>query len=224
MGGLNFKQIKKWKFHRIKTWQILLALVPLLFIDLTLLRFDHLKMVELRDAVLAADVDGDETILSQKLEELKNFTFSHIVVYIDESNGSQYLNFGTGVFYLEQQYIRAASEALSEAQAIIASSNTGSDRDVFQGAIDMCSSIGSYYAYIDCMYSEIDRHPGTGNLIDSVRANIPSTELYRKNYASPLWAPCPAGFFILITLLIIVFLICRFIFWIFLRIALRVMQ
>ncbi len=224
MGGLNFKKIKKWKFHRVKTWQILLVLVALIFLDLTLLRIDHLRMVEMRDAVLSADEEGDEAKLSQKLEELKDFTFSHIVVYIDESNGTQFLNFGTGVFYLEQQYVRAATTALEEARAIIENSNSGSDGDVFQGAIDKCSSIGSYYAYIDCMYSEIDNHPGTANLIDSVRANIPSTELYRKNYASPIWAPCPAGFAILATLIIILFLICRFIFWVFLKIALHFMR
>ena len=47
------KKRGRFKF-KIKTWQLILVLVPLLFLDATLLRLDHIKMTELRDAVLAA--------------------------------------------------------------------------------------------------------------------------------------------------------------------------
>ena len=54
------------KFHKIKTWQLLLILVPLLFLDATLLRMDHIKMTELRSAVLTADeAEDDEEIALQ---------------------------------------------------------------------------------------------------------------------------------------------------------------
>lgn len=224
MGGLNYKKIKKWQFHRLKTWQILLILVPLLILDATLLRIDHLRMVEMRDAVLAADVEGDEANLSQKLEELKNFTFSHIIVHIAESNGTQSLGFGTGVFYLEQQYLRAAARALDEAKAILANSGSDLDSDIFQEALDVCGSIGSHWSYIECMDEEISKHPAAGNLLDEVRADIPSTELYRKNYASPIWAPCGSGFAILATIIVLLILLWRAIVWVFLKLALRFMR
>lgn len=224
MGGLNYKKIKKWQFHRLKTWQILLILVPLLILDATLLRIDHLRMVEMRDAVLAADEEGDEAVLSQKLEELKNFTFSHIVVYIAESNGTQSLGFGTGVFYLEQQYLRAASIALAEAEAQIESSGSDIDSSIFQEAFNVCGSIGAHWSYIECMNSQISQHPAANNFLDTIRANIPPTELYRKNYASPVWAPCGSGFAILITLVVLLILLFRAIFWVFLKIALRAMR
>lgn len=231
MGGLNYKKIKKWQFHRLKTWQILLILVPLLILDATLLRIDHLRMVEMRDAVLAADEEGDEAVLSQKLEELKGFTFSHIVVYITESNGTQSLGFGTGVFYLEQQYLRAASIALAEAEAQIADSDTNPNGNIFLEASEICKGRASIYGwtwsspgYIDCMTSEIASHPAADNIQDTIYANIPSTELYRKSYASPVWAPCGSGFAILATLIILLILLFRAIFWVFLKIALRVMR
>ena len=50
-GRLKFK---------IKTWQLLLILIPFLFLDATLLRMDHIRMTELRDAVLAADEAEDD--------------------------------------------------------------------------------------------------------------------------------------------------------------------
>ena len=67
-GNLNFRKVKKLKVHRLKTWQLLLACALLLFLDATLLRFDNLKMVELRDAVLQADAHASSD-LSDKLEE-----------------------------------------------------------------------------------------------------------------------------------------------------------
>ena len=54
------KKRGRMKFHQIKTWQLLVVLVPLLFVDATLLRMDHIRMTELRDAVLAADASEND--------------------------------------------------------------------------------------------------------------------------------------------------------------------
>lgn len=231
MGGLNFKKIKKLKFHRLKTWQVFLLLVPLLYLDATLLRFDHLKMVELRDAVLAADIDGEEDTLSAKLEELKNFTFSHIVFNMTESNGTQSLTLGTGVFYLEQQYIRAAADALSEARAQLVDVDDNPNGNVFAQASAVCDPLARANGwawnspqFLECMTGELAKYPTADSITDKISANIPSTELYRKNYASPLWAPCPAGFAILATLIVILILFIRFLVWVFLKIALIAMK
>ncbi len=57
MGGIKKNDIKKTlrKLKQVKTWQLLLILVPLLFIEATLLRFDHVKMTVIKKEVLAAD-------------------------------------------------------------------------------------------------------------------------------------------------------------------------
>ena len=65
------KKRGRLKFHKIKTWQLLIILVPLLFLDATFLRLDHIKMTELRSAVLAADEADDDEKISSTLEELK---------------------------------------------------------------------------------------------------------------------------------------------------------
>ena len=105
----NMKKRGHFKFHKVKTWKLLLLLVPLLFVDATLLRVDHIKMTELRDAVLVADENEDDEKTTQALEELRNFVFSNIVINVVDDNGNQRVTFGTGPFYLEHQYIRAAN-------------------------------------------------------------------------------------------------------------------
>ena len=75
------------KFHKLKTWWLIVALVPLFFVDATLLRFDHIRMTELRDKVMAADAEENEEAVSQGLEELKDFVFNNIVINVVDDNG-----------------------------------------------------------------------------------------------------------------------------------------
>ena len=56
---------------KIKTWQLILILIPVLFLDATLLRMDHIKMTKLRDAVLAADEAENDEEIARTLDELK---------------------------------------------------------------------------------------------------------------------------------------------------------
>ena len=112
MGG-KIREIirkRKWKIH-VKTWMLLVAVLVLLPIDATLLRYDHIRMTELRDAVLEVDAEisndeSDEVAaelearLVAALTELKEFVFSHIVVNVVEENGVQRVSFGTGPFIL----------------------------------------------------------------------------------------------------------------------------
>ena len=222
MGG----KLRRFKFKKIKTWQLLLILVPLLFADATLLRIDHIKMTELRDAVLSADETGNEADISARLEELKSFTFSHIVINIVDDNGNQKITFGTGTFYLEHQYIRTATKALEEAERNLGG-DTNPNGNVYQAASRVCQplAIKNGWAwnnpnYINCMLTEINKYPASSTIEDQVLAKIPSTELYRKNYASPLWTFSPSGLALLLTALIIVVIFIRGLIWIILRIAL----
>ncbi|MBR3229041.1 hypothetical protein IKF67_02305 [Candidatus Saccharibacteria bacterium] len=220
------KKRGRLKFHKIKTWQLLIILVPLLFLDATFLRLDHIKMTELRSAVLAADEADDDEKISSTLEELKKFVFSNIVINIVDDNGDQKITFGTGPFYLEHQYIRAANKALEEAEATIASDNNPNG-NIYQLASETCraQALANGWTwdnpnYINCMVSEINKYPAADEIQDQIIASLPSTELYRKNYASPLWAPTVSGFLILLTLIIIVIIFIRAIIWIILRLSL----
>lgn len=214
------------KFHKVKTWWLIVTLVPLLFVDATLLRFDHIRMTELRDAVIAADAEENEEAVSQGLEELKDFVFNNIVINVIDDNGEQRVIFGTGPFYLEHMYIRAANAALEEAEKNMA--NDGNPNgNVYAAASEVCRAAAiangwtwSSPEYINCMMSEIQKYPAADDLESSIAANLPSTELFRKNYASPVWAPSFTGFMLLLTLLIVVVIFIRGIWWIILRLSL----
>ena len=158
------KKRGRFKFE-IKTWQLLLILIPLLFIDATLLRRDHIKMTELRDAVLAADAAENDEELERALAELKEFTFSNMVINIVDNNGTQKITFGTGPFYLEHQYIRAANAALEEAEAHL-SSDTNPNGNIYAAASAVCrpqAIAGGWNwndsRYINCMMTEINKYP-----------------------------------------------------------------
>ncbi|MBR3180166.1 hypothetical protein IKF57_01370 [Candidatus Saccharibacteria bacterium] len=221
-------KLKSFKFKKpkIKTWHLLVALVPLLFIDATLLRVDHLKMAELRDQVLAADEAGDDALISASLENLKKFTFSNIVINVVDDNGEQKITFGTGPFYLEHQYIRHANAALEEAEKNLAS-DANPHGNIYLAASNACRglAIANGWAwdnpnYINCMVTEIQKYPAASEIQDKIIASLPSTELYRKNYASPLWAPSLSGFMILLTVIIIVVIFIKGLVWVILRLSL----
>ena len=90
MGGNTRNHIKKalrW-LHNIGTWQYLLVLIVMLFVSATCLRIDHIRMNNLKSEVLAADQTGDEEALIAKLNELRDYTNSHIVINIEDINGN----------------------------------------------------------------------------------------------------------------------------------------
>ncbi len=216
-GRLKFK---------MKKWQLVLILIPFLFLDATLLRIDHIRMTELRDAVLAADEAEDDEEIVRTLDILKGFVFSNIVINVIEDNGIQKVTFGTGPFYLEHQYIRAANAALKEAEAKLASDGNPNG-NVYALASDVCSpqAVQNGWTwndsrFINCMLTEINKYPAADEIQDKIIASLPSTELYRKNYASPIWAPTLTGFMILITIILIVVIFIRVVIWVILRLSL----
>lgn len=245
MGGEKAKEIKGRlkralagvRRFKVKKWMLFVALIPLLFIDATLLRADHIKMTELRGEVLAIDAgisenesadeakETDEK-LSEALTKLKEFTFSNIVINVIEENGEQKITFGTGPFYLEHQYLRAAHLALETAEEKL----SGDDNpygNVYGEAGETCraEAISNGWTwdsaeFINCMLTEIQKYPAADEIQDTIIASLPSTELFRHNYASPIWAPTFAGFMILITILVILVLTFRIIYAIIIRIAL----
>lgn len=216
---------RKWRL-KVKTWVLCVILLPLLFLDATLLRVNHIRMAELRDNVLSADAEEDDEKLAAALTELKEFVFSNIVVNVAEENGVQRVTFGTGPFYLEHKYLSDATKALEEAEKIIVDDKNPYG-NIYGLAGEKCRTLAyqngwswNSSEYINCMVTEIQKYPAADELQDKVIAALPSTELYRRNYASPIWTPTFAGFMILITLIIIVVIFIRLIIFLVLRLSL----
>lgn len=227
MGGK--KHIKKFFYNmrrKVHTWQLCLVLVPLLFLTATFLRLDHIKMTELRDAVFSADEEGNDEALKENLNKLKNFTNSHIIFNIVEKNGEKTLTFGTGPFYLENSYIRAANAAIEEAESKL-SDDKNPNGNIFAAASDVCKplAIRNHWSwnssgYLNCMTGELDKYSASSEITTTLLADIPSTELYRYEFVSPVWALSLSGLFILLSLALIVVIFTKFLIWLMIRIAL----
>lgn len=233
MGGKKTSRLREFirkTFKSVRTWQLMLVFVPLVFFTATLLRFDHLRMVSLRKAVLAADEQGDLAEIERTLTELRNFTYSHTIINVAENNGVQGIVFGTGPFYLEQQYIRAANAAIDEASnQLVDDSNPNGNIYAAVAAICQPQAIANGWAwsdqpYLDCWTSELAKYPESDNLDIQLTAKVPSTELYRYNYASPLFTFTPAGFAIIFCIILAVIIIVRLLIWCVLQIALLILK
>lgn len=232
MGGKGIKRIKSLlgKVRAVKTWQLFLVFVLLCFACATFLRLDHLKMTELRTAVLEADESGNEFDLADSLNNLKNFTTKNIIVNIIDDNGSKKVEFGTGVFYLERSYNRDASAILEAASAQeIDDSNPNGNiyADVSATCKGLALSNGWTWdspEYIECWQEELAKFPESDLEDGVIKVKLPSTELYRREYSSPVWAPTLAGFFLLGTALLGVVIFIRFLIWTILEITLIVIK
>lgn len=229
MGGKKSYKLQKTlkKFKAVSTWQLVLILIPLGFLIATLLRFDHLKMVELRSQVLAADEAGNEEELRSSLEKLQQFVFNHTVVNTIESNGVQTVILGTGPFYLEHQYLRAANAAIEEAEKQLVN-DANPNGNIYAAASAVCRPLAiqngwawNSPGYLNCWTTELAKYPASDTLENpNLVAKLPSTELYRLSYASPLWAPTWAGFATIIFVVLLLIIIIRIIIWFVLQMAL----
>ena len=232
MGGKTIKSltIRLKKLRSVKTWQLFLIFILLVFASATLLRLDHIKMTNLRAAVLAADKEGNEIALAEDLNALKDFTFNNIVINIVDDNGGKKIEFGTGVFYLEQSYLTAASEALRVAsEAEIDDDNPNGNVYALASAVCQPLAIANGWSWnspehIACWQAELAKYPSTSESSETVRVSLPSTELYRREFVSPVWAPSISGFVILITLVLGVVIFIRLLIWICLEITLIIMK
>ena len=211
MGGLSKDKLRQVlaKIFRLKSWKLALILILLGFVAATLLRFDHIRMTELREAVLAADSEGDDEKITQALKDLQGFTIKHIVFNAVEENGSQHIVFGTGPFYLENQYLRRAQEAVKKAQEEIDKNAKNPYGNVYQKVAAICDAQGIKYGwrypdkeYINCWINELAAFPAAESMDAYGAANLPSTELFRYDFASPKWYPCGSGIVILICIIL----------------------
>ncbi len=209
-------------------WQLVLILIPLLFITASSLRYDHARMEVIKKTVLDADKAGKTDEIKTKLKELREYTLSHIVFNTSSENGDEKIIFGTGPIMLTGQYQRDAEAALEKAKkAAAAASVNNPNGNIYQKAADVCDKLGIQNGwrypdrpYIDCFQSELQRYPATEDSSTFIQATIPDKSLYRYEYNSPYWTPSLSGFLILASLILTVIVAIKFIIWLFLVVAL----
>lgn len=172
------------KLRKIKTWQLLVLLIFALFISATLLRLNNIGMIQRREAVLAADKVGDDSITADRLYDLQRYVSAHMNT-----------NLGQGV-YLENSYNRDLKEAYSSL----------SSTNIYAKVQNVCEPQFSAWstAYVQCVVSELAKYPSGDN------ANLPDAEAYVYNYVSPVWSLDFAGLSVLITVVILIMILARF--------------
>ncbi len=216
-----------FKIFRFSTWKVLLVLILLCFASATLLRADHLEMSKLKDAVMDADANGTDEDIAEALKKLQEYTHKHIIFNFIDDNGSQKIVFGTGAFYLENQYNRKANEALRTAQEKINEEGGNmNEYNVHKKVAEVCDAEAIKHGwrypnvnYINCFVNELAKYPEADQLAVTAEAKLPPTDLFRHDYASPMWYPCTSGLAILICIILIFVIIIRIIYIIGLHIA-----
>ena len=233
MGGVfkhkdKAKKPKKSFFH-MSTWKLVLIFVILGFLAATLLRFDHIKMTELRTAVLTADKANDDTKIAESLNSLKSFVSKHIIFNLVDDNGAQYVTFGTGPFYLENLYTRKVTEEIAKAQEAAKKDTSNPNGNIYAKVAAVCDAQGAKNGwrypdkpYIECWQDDLANYRADSSMSTTEQANLPSPELYRYEYSSPIWYPCLSGIVILICAILAIILVVRLIIAIFVGIALLV--
>lgn len=194
---MNKKQIRTTlkKISMLKTWQLIILLILVLFIAATALRLNNVGMDQRREGVYSADEAGDEDIIHQRLLSLREYSSSH-------------MNANTGAFVLKNQYDRDSQRALADAQNKSEESESPNG-NIYKKAAEVCDPQFSGYsqAYMQCFMNELNKYPESGAVSDSVV--LPTAELYQYDFASPIWTPDIAGWTVLLAIIISVVIITK---------------
>ena len=202
------------RLEQIKTWQLVVLLILSGFMSATFLRLNNVGMIDRRDAVKQADVDGDETVIAKRLYDLQRFVASH-------------MNTDPGSVPLEHSYKRAYDRALQEFEAQIASqsnNNTGAEVRAYCDAQAQQGGWGRFLAsadprYVQCINDKWNEYPSAENV--NYHFQAPSTAPYYHTFVSPRWSPDFAGWSLVVTGIIALIIVVRFIILVILRILIK---
>lgn len=189
--------------ERVKTWQLLIIFILLGFVAATFLRLNNIGMIERRDAVEAADKEGNPETIKARLYDLQRYSSEHMHASAEVA--------------LQHQYNRDWQKSLDDAK-------TTSDRpNVYINAETVCRPRFSSWvgpAYMQCMMDEISRDAGS-NSIDQQGPEPPNKALYQHSFMSPTWSPDFAGWTVLAAGLVLFAIVVRLLTLLVLRLMLK---
>lgn len=180
------------QLQTIKTWQLAILLVLMLFITATFLRMNNTGMIQRRQAVAAADKTGNIDEINARIYDLQRYSAAH-------------MNANTGTFYLTEQYnreVRKRAEAVSEQSSEASLAIRRQADAVCQPQFTTWSP-----AYVRCFADELAKYPA--ETITEANLELPSSALYRYSFVSPRWSPDFAGWSVVISLLIVAVIVLR---------------
>lgn len=179
------------QIQRIKIWQLLILLVLTGFITATFLRLNNIGMSQRRESVLAADREGRDEDMYNRLYDLQRYSAAH-------------MNADTGQFDLTEQYQRDVESVIDKATR-----ENSQSSNILTKAVEACAPHFSTWslAYVQCVKEEQEKYPPAPDVDEALE--LPNPALYRHSFASPLWSADFAGFSLLFFLLVLTSILIR---------------
>lgn len=197
-GWKKSKEFKQLEKKRVKTWLLLVvALVATLGTVLTL-RHNNVRMVELRERVVAADKAG--VGVSESLQELNEYIFKHMNTQVVRP------------IELVNTYNR-------QAQAVIQAAQQGSGRDIYAEGTAACERRGIPLSSIAQCITEYANNNAAS--VAEQKIELPDKDLFIYSFTSPAWTPDLAGFFVLTTVVMWLWLLMRLVEYSVVRLVVR---
>jgi len=180
--------------QRVKTWQLIVLLIICGFVSATFLRLNNIGMVERREGVLSADVQGNQEIIIKRLYDLQRHVSTHMNTEL-----------GRGV-YLDASYSRDLQNWQSSQYG--AGNPNG---NIYKKAQDVCAPRFKSYsaAYLQCTTSELAKYPSAAD--PATDTSKPRQEAYIHSFSSPLWSPDFAGWSVILFIIILGLIVVRFV-------------
>lgn len=198
IGWSKSRTSRKWRKRTVKTWQLLLLLIIFLTISVLALRHNNLTMVKLRNDVITADEKGVGT--ADALAELNEYIFKHMNTQVVRP------------IELVNTYNR-------QAQAVVESAQRGSGRDIYAEGTAACERRGIPLSSIaQCITNYANNNAAS---VAQKKITLPDKSLFTYSFSSPRWTPDLAGFSLLITVVISLWLLARLIEYIAVRLVVR---
>lgn len=169
--------------QKVKTWQLLLLLMLMLFLTATFLRLNNIGMIQRRDAVIAADKQGDANATRNRLLDLQHYVANH-------------MNTSQNDVYLEGQYERDKAAIIERA----ATAQAGENEVINKKVDEICKPQFSGYTqgYVECFAREYAKYAPGEDPVSNV--TLPDPERYRFVFAAPYWSVDFAGLSLLVSI------------------------
>lgn len=197
-GWKKSKEFKQLEKKRIKTWMLLvIALVATLGTVLAL-RHNNLKMVELRERVIAADKAGEG--VAESLQNLNEYIFKHMNTQVVRP------------IELVNTYNRQAEAAIQAAQE-------GGGRDIYAEGTAACERRGIPLSSIAQCITEYANNNASSLAEQNIE--LPDKDLFIYSFTSPAWTPDLAGFLVILTVVMWLWLLMRLVEYVTVRLVVR---
>lgn len=198
MKGWKQRELRHWRHLKVKTWQLLILLAVGVLLSVFFLRQNNLKMVELRNRVITADTVG--LGIQPAITELNEHVFKHMNTKIVRP------------IELVETYNRQAQQAIQAA-------SQGSGRDLYKEATQACERRGVPLASIaQCIANYVAQNSTTAA---APEIKLPNKNRFIYTFASPRWTPDAAGFSLLLTGVILIWLLARLVEYVAVRLIIR---